>query len=338
MRPERFLLLPLIASIIGAFCGCASFDKHATYGYEQLPSFDMKVPEDIGVMILIPDGCFEMGAPAGIVGETIDTIHEQRWTHAQPPHEVCIPSFEIGKYEVTATEYCAFLADLPPGAPPIEYVYAAPRKWHTTIEIRDGQYVPRAGFEFAPATYVPYKGARRYCEWLSSKSRKSYRLPTEMEWEYAARGTKSRTYPWGETTPLRKCFLRIHYMEIAPWGRHPAVTNVGNFPEGATPDGVQDMIGNAEEWCGNSYYEYVSGRVAPTKAELRQLATPEIPAWERVEPDDYRMAVSRGPQYDGMHTIGTSWMRNERGHIALVQDEPYRILNTGFRVLRELSE
>ena len=95
-----------------------------------------------------------------------------------------------------------------------------------------------------PIVGISWKGATAYCEWLSKRLNSSFFLPTEAQWEKAARGTDGREYPWGKSSPTgdRANFYgnTDGYKYMAP---------VGSFPNGASPYGALDMAGNVWEWC-----------------------------------------------------------------------------------------
>lgn len=101
-----------------------------------------------------------------------------------------------------------------------------------------------------PVVGITWYAARTYCLWLSlmesnAHEKNLYRLPTEIEWEYAAAGKEGRAYPWGSTKPTQK---HANYD-----GNEGATTPVGSYPEGATPDGIYDLAGNVFEWMENWY-------------------------------------------------------------------------------------
>jgi formylglycine-generating enzyme required for sulfatase activity len=113
-----------------------------------------------------------------------------------------------------------------------------------------------------PVLYVSWNDAEAFCKWLSQRERKTYRLPTEAEWEYAARGEDGRTFPWGSWSSVG------HFANFAdartnfPW-RDPAIDDgyaetspVGMYPRGASPFGIEDMAGNVFEWCLDFYEPY----------------------------------------------------------------------------------
>ena len=244
-----------------------------------------------------------------------------------PPHIETVPDFAIGKYEVTATEYCEFMNELcRAGKETSSYLCMA---YRGTIERSGLGFKPRMGFQWAPATPVTWLGARRYCEWLSGKEDATYRLPSEIEWEYAARGQKGRTYPWGEESPIGRAYLAAHYL-LGP--NASGLTQVGMFPEGATPEGVHDLIGNASEWCGNLYYDYSEqGLTRDLVRLLAHMRDPlSVPLQSRKGP---KQTVYRSGQYieTAKGTIVTGWTRFAGGEPGLTTR------GCGFRILREIS-
>ncbi len=146
-------------------------------------------------------------------------VGSSRQTRAQPEHRVVLSAFFLGKLEVTWEQYLRF-DPRHPGKP------------------------PTAGKDH-PVTMVRWGDADAYCRAFG------LRLPTEAEWEAAARGDDSRAYPWGNERPTAR---RLNCKDS-----HDHTTRVGSFPEGASPFGCLDMAGNVEEWCADWYGEYARG-------------------------------------------------------------------------------
>jgi serine/threonine-protein kinase len=209
-------------------------------------------------LVELPGGAFRMGRddvpPLPQAAPTSDAeARRLAWVYNQwPTHVVTVERFAIDRTEVSNAEYAAFVRET--GYPP-------PPDWEA------GR--PRAGQETWPVRNVSYEDAVRFAAWRSRRDGAQYRLPTEEEWEYAARGgDASRLYPWGaDWSPGRANFDA------------DAPAPVGSFKDGATPQGVQDMIGNVWEWT--------STEAAMYKGNNRlQLA-----------PDDRGKAVVRGGSY-----------------------------------------
>lgn len=316
-------------------CGCLSVGLKETYGYAQLLMPRERVPNDIGALVLIEGGEFTMGNDVSPDQSTTLPLVSRL---SSPAHRQKVPAFQIGKYEVTATEFCIFLNDIAAKkADTITLINLRTGRGRSTIFQKEGEFQPVQGFEYAPAVDVTYIGARAYCVWLSKKTHRRYRLPSEVEWEYAARGANSRTFPWGEESPLGRAFLRVHYVQFRPWNV-PAVCTVGQFPLGTTPEGIHDMIGNAEEWCGNLYYSYAHSGVAPKSATwnafvLPPLADIDVRIQKTHEPFPNMSTVYRGVQYGNKQTAGTAWMRWQGGSPFLIENRSPK----GFRVLCEVE-
>jgi formylglycine-generating enzyme required for sulfatase activity len=113
-----------------------------------------------------------------------------------------------------------------------------------------------------PVVYVSSLDAAKFCQWLSTRERKKYRLPTEAEWEYAARSGDGRKYPWGDYENRGDLANFADRNTVFAWSDRtiddgfPESSPVGAFPRGASPLGMQDMAGNVWEWCGDFFEPY----------------------------------------------------------------------------------
>ncbi len=179
-----------------------------------------RVPEEQETaMVLIPAGPFIMGSnPDDEKRGVIVGIDEQ------PEQTVNLPAYYIDKYEVTNAQYKKFIDSTG---------HKTPFDW------KDNMY-PESEERF-PVAHVNWFDADAYCSWAGG------RLPTEAEWEKAARGTDGRIYPWGDTFDMNKANTK-------DWDRERV--EVGTFPEGASPYGLLDMSGNVWEWTSNWYEAY----------------------------------------------------------------------------------
>jgi formylglycine-generating enzyme required for sulfatase activity len=156
---------------------------------------------------------------------------ENWYSDETPQHRLHLDTYAIAITPVTNAQYALFVADA--GAEP-------PEHWN-------GSLVPR-GLENHPVVYVGWHAAIAYCQWLSAKTGQTITLPSEAEWEKAARGADGREFPWGnEWRDLHCNSDALGLGETTP---------VGLFQNGASPDGVLDLSGNVWEWTRSLYKNY----------------------------------------------------------------------------------
>jgi len=167
-------------------------------------------------LLYVPAGEFKMGANGG-------------WIEESPVHTVYLDAFWIDKTEVTVRMYYLCVQ-----------AGVCPEPAEKTSSARSSYY-GNADFDNYPVIKVRWSWAQTYCEWAGR------RLPTEAEWEKAARGTDRRNYPWGSDAPNNN--LLNYNNEVGD------TTEVGKYPDGASPYGVLDMAGNVSEWVADWYSE-----------------------------------------------------------------------------------
>jgi formylglycine-generating enzyme required for sulfatase activity len=188
-------------------------------------------------MLLIPTGSFLMGSrtPEAPVDE-------------QPATQVAVRRFYLSRHPVTNSEYERFDPD-------------------------HARWRPPNATDTHPAVYLSHADASKFCVWLGEQENKKYRLPTEAEWEYAARGSDGRVYPWALTEKIsltrfaaprglaprnRDWHESVGEGRVAPMlaGGLTESSPVGKYPAGASPFGIEDLLGNVWQWCQDSYGPY----------------------------------------------------------------------------------
>ena len=179
-------------------------------------------------MVQIPGGPFTIG-------------RDDSSAHEQPAHQMFLPTFYIDRNLVTVVEFTAFVQAKGATGPRGE-MYLDVHDPDNRIQQRDGVWLPDRGFELHPVGEVSWFGALAYCQWRQK------RLPSEAEWEKAARGTDGRLYPWGNDLPQP---------DLAFFGGFRGQTvPIGLYPKGASPYGVLDMAGQVWEWTTSIYKPY----------------------------------------------------------------------------------
>jgi len=224
-------------------------------------------PKDGAELCFVPAGEFIMGSNDGLDNE-------------RPQHRVYLDGYWIYKYEVTVAQYRKFCQATGRKMP-------LPPEWGWKDD--------------HPIVYVTWDDAVAYAKWAG------VRLPTEAEWEKAARGTDGREYPWGNKWDASKC---NNY-----WTGPKQTTAVGSYPQGVSPYGVHDMAGNVWEWCADWY-----------------------------DPNYYRSAPSKNPlgPSSGMYRVvrGSSWIYENPDRFRCALRDFYnpevRFGNYGFRCARGL--
>jgi len=231
-------------------------------GCRELPK-EVVNEKDGSTMVLIPAGDFLMGSS----DEQIERYVKQfRWDiswyeNERPQHPVYLDAYYIDKYEITNAQYKKFVDETNHPVPTVSkeqireifhstgqfdvsdaYIETVMEK-STSYAWKNNTYPPK--MDAHPVMFVSWEDANAYAKWAKN------RLPTEAEWEKAARGTDARTYPWGEKIDSSN----LNYDEHAG-----GTTGVGLYPAGVSPYGVYDMAGNAWEWVtdwyGKDYYKH----------------------------------------------------------------------------------
>lgn len=188
-------------------------DEVTSYNINEFNHLEITLQNSIE-MIYIPEGDFIMGG--------------KKFISTRPQRKVHLDAYWIGKYEITREQFFKFLK-----------LEGISEKTKVITNFSKTNYMP--------VVMVSWHEAEDFCEWLSDRLGANFRLPTEAEWEKAARGTDARIYPWGNMEPNPQ-YANFNNKSIQ-------LMNVGSFPSGMSPYGVYDIAGNVWEWCYDNYEE-----------------------------------------------------------------------------------
>ncbi len=253
--------------------------------------------------VAIPEGEFLMGSTPEEANAAYEdaklrsSMLEQHTFDAElPQHQAYLSAYEISRYEITNAQYRAFIEATNRPAP---RGHNGEKTWED--ETLNGDTQPVVG--------VTWFDAQAFAEWIGGS------LPTEAQWERAARGTKGRIYPWGDTPPKAR-----QHANFAR--RYNRPIPVGQFPKGESPDGIADLAGNVWEWCLDEY--------SPTTYQRNGKGVPRNPIHLRFR-DVLRSRVIRGGAWD----VGSAFLRSSLRFKFYPLDSTHTI---GFRVVRPRPE
>ncbi len=259
-------------------------------------------------MVFISGGTFNMGNEC----DPTDTF-------ALPVHQVEIEDFYLSRHEITRSNFNRFVrstgyrteAEKEAWAYSYTYLNDSSRKWEKkAISWKDPGFYQE---DDHPVTCVSWEDAKAYCKWLSTSTDDKYRLPTESEWEYAARnGGTSIPNVWGTQNISAEVANFADRNTPYPWGDKQVddgfafTAPVGNYI--ANSLGIYDLAGNVWEWCENTISTY-NGET--------------VPGYETAK------AMRGGSFHNGINNLRPYWRNYDDPHV--------RYFNLGFRVVKEID-
>ena len=256
------------------------------------PQPEIKTPDSNGnPMVFVSAGEFMMGGnPSDAVDVCIKfnlSCPLEWFKNEEPIHQVYLDAFWIDQTEVTNVMYSKCVQDGKCNPPT------------STKSYTRADYYDNSQFDNYPVIFISWHDADTYCSWADR------RLPTEAEWEKAARGTDARAYPWGNDPPNTDLLNYKHAFEDT--------TVIGQFPKGASPYGALDMAGNVWEWTADWY------------GETYYAVSPES---NPPGPESGTMRVMRGGAFG-------SQVHNVRSTFRFVSDPAETYAWVGFRCARD---
>ena len=274
-------------------------------------------PADAMVMVHVPAGAFEMGstendvdAAMALCQQYYEDCQRDWFTREMPQHRVSLDAFWIDRTEVTNEQFAVFLNDRG-NQTEGGVTWLDLNEDDCLIERSGGEFQPKGGYADHPVMEVSWYGAQAYCDWAGG------RLPTEAEWEYAARGARALVFPWGDAfdgNRLNYCDDNCEYgwKDGAINDGFARTAPVGSYPDGASWCGALDMAGNvwewAHDWYGEDYYDASPDR------------NPQGPA-------SGQNRIVRGGSWSNVPSFVRSASR-------LRNDPDYTYVNLGFRCAR----
>ncbi len=259
-------------------------------------------------MTQIPKGRFRMGLTFDQIGkmmkwcERVDRRCARWWYNdAFPDHNVRLDSYWIDIHEVTNRYYQKFV-EATGHRPALDETCESDSCWSGNLWNKDGTFP--ADVANQPVTQVSWNDAFAYCKWRGK------RLPTEAEWEKAARGPLGNLFPWGNDAPPGRATFR------RKWRGKTTMTDVGSYPTGKSIYGLHDMAGNVWEWVADWY---------------EQKAYKSHPKWNPKGPATGELKVIRGGSWvNNKDTLVSGFRRWSRPEV--------RFNDTGFRCAKDAAK